>query len=234
MRPTFVIGSEDADLRFAARTALEQSGFDADFRATAGEIASAVALCDVCGALIDGRMADAIRACLQTKEIVSDRNFRLVAIIDGKLSGEIATFTAAGADEILFHPAIGKIAGIAATLTLPAGQLIHDDIAMEIGSRRVWRGERPIDLPRIEFEILRNFLLRPRWVFTRREIITAAWPRHVYVHPKTVDVHIARLRKLLKRDGSSDPIRSVRGHGYGLDVPPLISLEARRCAREIF
>lgn len=46
-----------------------------------------------------------------------------------------------------------------------------------------------------EFKLLRHMLEDPEKVFSRDELIEAAWPGNVYVGPRTVDVHISRLRK---------------------------------------
>jgi two-component system phosphate regulon response regulator PhoB len=43
------------------------------------------------------------------------------------------------------------------------------------------------------------------------------WGHGVYVEPRTVDVHIRRLRAALNASGSGDPIRTVRAAGYALD-----------------
>jgi two-component system phosphate regulon response regulator PhoB len=44
-----------------------------------------------------------------------------------------------------------------------------------------------------------------------------AWPDNVYVGPRTVDVHISRLRKSLRQYSGSDLIRTVRLGGYALE-----------------
>ena len=47
--------------------------------------------------------------------------------------------------------------------------------------------------------------------------LDAVWGRDVYVDERTVDVHVGRLRKCLKRGREIDPIRTVRGMGYSFD-----------------
>jgi two-component system, OmpR family, phosphate regulon response regulator PhoB len=218
MRPTFLIGSDDAELRSVAQRLLEHTGFDADLLATARDVARAVSIRDLRGAVIDGRMADSVRACLQARELASRPMFRIVAIADERSKAEAAAFMAAGADEVLFRP-LREAELISAILASEQGCLTYGDLAMNVEARRVWRGRRLVELPKIEFEILRSFLVHPCRVFTRREIIVAAWPGRIYVEPRTVNVHIARLRALLRIRGLADPIRSVRGHGYGLELP---------------
>jgi DNA-binding response OmpR family regulator len=55
---------------------------------------------------------------------------------------------------------------------------------------------------------------------SRSELIASAWPRNGQVTPRTVDVHIGRLRKALKNGIGRDDIRTVHAAGYVLDLPP--------------
>jgi two-component system phosphate regulon response regulator PhoB len=55
-------------------------------------------------------------------------------------------------------------------------------------------------------------------VFSREQLLDIVWGHDVYVEPRTVDVHIRRLRKALNDDSETDLIRTVRSAGYSLDV----------------
>ena len=52
----------------------------------------------------------------------------------------------------------------------------------------------------------------------REELLDMVWGRDVYVEPRTVDVHIRRLRKAINADVETDLIRTVRAAGYALDL----------------
>jgi two-component system phosphate regulon response regulator PhoB len=54
-------------------------------------------------------------------------------------------------------------------------------------------------------------------VFNREQLLDAVWGHDVYVEPRTVDVHIRRLRKALNGPEDYDLIRTVRSAGYSLD-----------------
>jgi two-component system phosphate regulon response regulator PhoB len=54
----------------------------------------------------------------------------------------------------------------------------------------------------------------PKKVFTREQILDAVWGINTYLGDRTVDVHILRLRKLLKPHGVDSMIATVRGTGY--------------------
>jgi two-component system phosphate regulon response regulator PhoB len=89
---------------------------------------------------------------------------------------------------------------------------------MDLAAHRVTRNGRPIHLGPTEFRLLRHFLEHPGRVFAREQLLDAVWGHDVYVEPRTVDVHIRRLRKAINGDGEPDVIRTVRSAGYALDA----------------
>ena len=82
---------------------------------------------------------------------------------------------------------------------------------------RVLRGAIEIQLGAIEFRLLRHLFENLGRVFSREDLITAAWPNNVHVSARTVDVHMSRLRKSLLKLGLRGIIRTVRSGGYMLD-----------------
>jgi len=97
------------------------------------------------------------------------------------------------------------------------GMLEYGDIAMDLAAHRVTRGDRPVHLGPTEFRLLQFFMQHPGNVFSREELLNAVWGPDIYVEPRTVDVHIRRLRKALNGDNDTDIIRTVRAAGYALD-----------------
>ncbi|AVM74146.1 Phosphate regulon transcriptional regulatory protein PhoB [Magnetospirillum gryphiswaldense MSR-1] len=97
------------------------------------------------------------------------------------------------------------------------GMLEYGDIAMDLAAHRVTRGDRPVHLGPTEFRLLQFFMQHPGNVFSREELLNAVWGPDIYVEPRTVDVHIRRLRKALNGDNDADIIRTVRAAGYALD-----------------
>lgn len=61
----------------------------------------------------------------------------------------------------------------------------------------------------------------PGRVFSREQLLDAVWGRDLHVEPRTVDVHILRLRKAVNGPGEANIIRTVRSAGYALDVEAL-------------
>jgi two-component system alkaline phosphatase synthesis response regulator PhoP len=74
---------------------------------------------------------------------------------------------------------------------------------------------QPISVGLREFELLKFFLQHPHRVFSRGQILDLVWGQAVYVEPRTVDVHIRRLRQRIERDDANpELILTVRGVGY--------------------
>ncbi|MBA9006449.1 MULTISPECIES: response regulator transcription factor [Thermomonospora] len=88
-------------------------------------------------------------------------------------------------------------------------------VVLDPQSRTVTAGDRPVALTATEFDLLRFLMGRPGRVFTREQLLEAAWEPGASAGNRTVDVHIAQLRAKL---GDASPIRTVRGVGYAVDA----------------
>lgn len=77
---------------------------------------------------------------------------------------------------------------------------------------------RAVDLSLREFELLRFFVKNPNRVYERRQLLELVWGPDTFVEPRTVDVHVRRLRKQVERnDAAPERIVTVRGVGYMFD-----------------
>lgn len=84
-----------------------------------------------------------------------------------------------------------------------------------VDSRRVlYRGE-PVELTRLEFDLLHHLCTHPRQVHRRSALMSSVWGGTSTVDTRTVDVHVRRIRRKLG-DGASF-ITTVRGVGYRVD-----------------
>ncbi len=95
--------------------------------------------------------------------------------------------------------------------------LRYADLEIDLGAHRVRRSGEEIHLGPTEYRLLRHFMQRPGRVFSREQLLDAVWGRDIYVEPRTVDVHIRRLRQALNSGAKPDLIRTVRAAGYALD-----------------
>jgi two-component system phosphate regulon response regulator PhoB len=91
------------------------------------------------------------------------------------------------------------------------------DININLTNRRVTRGERKLNLGPTEFNLLKFFIENKGRVYSRQQLLDNVWLNDAYVEPRTVDVHIRRLRKELNLTGEKDFIRTVRSAGYSID-----------------
>lgn len=76
-------------------------------------------------------------------------------------------------------------------------------------------GDRQVKLSATEFKLLLFLAERPKRIFNREQLLDMVWGNDVYVEPRTVDVHIRRLRAKIENDPNTpEYIRTMRGVGY--------------------
>ena len=90
-------------------------------------------------------------------------------------------------------------------------------ITMDMTRHSVRISNQPITIGPLEFKLLQLFLNAPKRVFSREHLLERLWPDNLDVETRTVDVHIGRLRKVLKTATDENLIKTVRGFGYALD-----------------
>jgi TolB-like protein/DNA-binding winged helix-turn-helix (wHTH) protein len=96
-----------------------------------------------------------------------------------------------------------------------------DDLLVDIGARRVWRGSEEIELPKLSFDLLTALLDAYPNAVSIDELMARVWGRTV-VNASTVAKRVQLLRKTLGDDrDESHYITLVRGHGYRLSAGPV-------------
>ncbi len=76
-----------------------------------------------------------------------------------------------------------------------------------------------IKLSATEFKLLLYLAERPKKVFNREQLLDAVWGDEIYVEPRTVDVHIRRIRsKIEKNPDKPEYLKTMRGIGYFFDA----------------
>jgi DNA-binding response OmpR family regulator len=93
-------------------------------------------------------------------------------------------------------------------------------LTIDVAARRAWLQGEEVDLRPKEFDLLAALADRPGHVLTRDDLMTQVWDEHWYGSTKTLDVHVASLRRKLGDDGHGPiTITTLRGVGYRLEQP---------------
>ena len=96
-------------------------------------------------------------------------------------------------------------------------RLIAGDLEIDRDRFEVRMQGRPVELTPKEFELLATLVAAPGRVFGRQTLLDRVWGHDAFVEPRTVDVHVARLRARFTAAGLPSPlVEAVRGVGYRL------------------
>jgi DNA-binding response OmpR family regulator len=201
---------------------LEREGFSVE-RVTHGEAALAHPGADL--VLLDLRLPDIdgfevcrrLRAASDTPIIVvSARGEEIDRVIGLELGADDYVVKPFGLRELIAR--IRAVTRRAAPSETPSdGVQRIGDLEIDRRTHRVLVGAEPIDLTPKEFALLAMLADDPGAVRTRGEIIDEVWDPHWYGPTKTLDVHVASLRKKL---GDSRWVETVRGVGFRLGTGP--------------
>ncbi|MER9841853.1 response regulator transcription factor [Mesorhizobium australicum] len=230
MKPVVLICSQDAELYLFLNHILGADGFTSE---PAGGVKEALALADqreLHAVVLDCGPGSATGStiCARFKGEPRTGGLPVIALIAPGAENQHLDLLKAGIDESFVRPfAPAKLLDCLRTkLALPkpgsngienGSWLCCGSLEMKLDAHRVRGNGHDIHLGPLEFNLLRQFLEAPGKVFSRDELIDAAWPDNIHVGERTVDVHISRIRKALKAASPGSVIRTVRSAGYSLE-----------------
>ncbi|WP_077966946.1 winged helix-turn-helix domain-containing protein [Ensifer adhaerens] len=221
--PLIVVSSRDAGFNLTHRHILTAAGYSTDLALGLDDFASITGERSVEAILLDAPDAAAAGFCQGLKQDNSTRSAAIVALLRAKAAVALPALVRAGADEVFVCPVEPQRYLDALKHHLTSTNDTKTHAALHLGSleidvqshRASWRGE-PFHLGLLEFRLLETLIRGTDKVHTRGELIERVWPSGIFVDPRTVNVHVARLRKALIATTGYDWIRTVRGVGYGL------------------
>jgi len=95
------------------------------------------------------------------------------------------------------------------------GVRIFGELRVDPLAREVFRGDRKVDLTRIEFDLLDVLSSNPRMACSRSVLLERVWGSDWYGDDHVVDVHVSNLRRKIGDDPSAPRyVLTVRGVGY--------------------
>ncbi|HEX5787142.1 MAG TPA: winged helix-turn-helix domain-containing protein [Woeseiaceae bacterium] len=213
----------DSDVRKQIASSLRELGHDV------AESESAVAaLRAVERTRPDLMVCDCALPDLAGVELLSDvrrsGEYRAMRVLMTSANGRAEDAVAAlesGADDFVGKPLHMPefLARVKACLRRPAN-FAHADVCTaggitvdDIGHRVLVDGSSISLAPR-EYRLLHFLLTNQDRVFSRKQLLVHVWDRDTLVGPRTVDVHVRRLRSLLEPHGYDRYLQTVRGSGY--------------------
>ena len=129
----------------------------------------------------------------------------------------------AGADDYMTKPVSTRELISRIKAVLRRSHALSSDKSITIGglsldpkSQRVTAKGTLMDMGPTEYRLLAFFMSHPERAYTRPQLLDQVWGGNVYIEDRTIDVHIRRLRKLLRPYNCDKLIQTVRGTGYRL------------------
>ncbi|WP_295831640.1 phosphate regulon transcriptional regulator PhoB [uncultured Azospirillum sp.] len=227
LKPLVLIVEDEADILTLLKYNLEKEGFRVatasdgeEALLAAGEQTPHIVLLDWMLPLMSG-----LEVCRQLRRNAKTRDIPIIMLTARGEEGDRVRGLNSGADDYITKPfsPTELVARMRAVLRRASPGMTDEvltfaDVTMDLAAHRVRRNSRDVHLGPTEFRLLRHFMQHPGRVFSREQLLDLVWGHDVYVEPRTVDVHIRRLRKAMNEEDELDLIRTVRSAGYALDT----------------
>ena len=226
MTPLILIVEDEEPLAEMLRYNLDKSGFRTMVAVTGEEALLKIDMELPDLAVVDWMLPErsGIEVCRVLRARDDTRKLPIIMLTARGEEGDRVLGLEAGADDYVVKPYSPRelIARINALLrrsevqsALP--QKEYAGVVVDLDAHKVTRDGAPVRLSPTCFKLLTTLMERPGYVFSRDRLLGRVWGGDVFVEPRTVDVHIRRLRQALNARGGCDLIRTVRASGYAID-----------------
>jgi len=220
-----LIVEDDEDIGSELLTVLQSEGYDAVWAKT-GRAAQALAPAGADLILLDLGLpdSDGVIVCRDLRRVLPDA--LIVALTARTAELDVIVTLDAGADDYLTKPF--RLSELLARLRAhlrrrPPGDT-HEvrvgNVQMNLLARTVVIGDRHVHLRPKEFDLLAALAGRAGLVVSRDDLMSQVWDERWLGQTKTLDVHVAALRRKVRAARAEGRIVTVRGHGYCYEPDP--------------
>jgi two-component system, OmpR family, phosphate regulon response regulator PhoB len=226
-KPLVLVVEDEAALAAMLRYNLERQGFRVEEAADGQEALLRVAETRPDLVLLDWMLPalSGIEVCRQLRRRPATRGLPIIMLTARTEEQDAVRALDTGADDHIGKPfsmeaLLARIRALLRRSSAPVAQgvLAYHDLTMDQNAHRVSRNGRRLHLGPTEYRLLEFLMQHPGRVFSREQVLDAVWGRDLHVEPRTVDVHVRRLRKAINGPGEVDLVRTVRAAGYALDA----------------
>ncbi|WP_410658747.1 response regulator transcription factor [Amycolatopsis sp. lyj-112] len=229
--PKLLVVEDDDAIGGVLESTLRLHGYEVSWQRDGRTALAAAAAADIDFVLLDLGLPDldGVEVCRRLRAALPGAV--LVILTARQEEMDVVVGLEAGADDYLTKPIrLGELLarvrahlrrGTAPPDSRPAIAIGH--LQVDTAGRRVSVGGREISLRAKEFDLLARLAEQPGVAVSRDTLMSEVWDAHWYGSTKTLDVHIAALRRKLTESAPSPEqaprISTLRGHGYRLEQP---------------
>ena len=221
-RARILVVDDDARLAASLRRALAFEGYAVTV-AEDGPAALAAARERLPDLVVLDRMLpgiDGLEVCRRLREAAPELPVLMLTALDAV--ADRVDGLDAGADDYLVKPfaleeLLARVRALLRRVDPTEREVLRfSDLVMDLGAREVRRGDRPVELTQLQFDLLERFLRQPRIVLDRDRLLETVWGLDPDTASNVVDVYVGYLRTRLEADGEPRLLHTVRGVGYVL------------------
>jgi len=222
VRTRVLVVDDEPDLLELVHYNLTKAGYDVACVTSGAEALSHVRMHTPDLILLDVLLPDidGLEVCKVLRRNPQTGTIPIVMLTARSEDADIVAGLEIGADDYLTKPFSPRVllARIKAVLRRQQSDasadaiVVYDDVVIHPGRYEVRLGDQPVQLTPTEFHILHFLARRPGWVFTRYQIVDAVRGEDAEVTERSVDVHVAAIRR--KLGDYRDLIETLRGVGY--------------------
>jgi len=94
--------------------------------------------------------------------------------------------------------------------------ITYEPLTLNLAKQTLTIHDEVLPIGITELKLLRHFMQNPERVLSRAQLLDHVWGQNNFIEERTVDVHILRLRKILKNQSAEHLLKTIRGSGYKL------------------